>query len=88
MFIFRSVTYWLTLLFLVLIGIASTVSWLYVVPPLKDRLVQQKINSLADRGRQLVQASIAVNASLLPQGVLFFNRTTSHLHRYRRSTLS
>ena len=46
MFIFRSVTYWLTILFLVLIGIASIVSWLYVVPPLKDRLVQQKFDSL------------------------------------------
>jgi signal transduction histidine kinase len=45
-FIFRSVTYWLTILFLVLIGIASIVSWLYVVPPLKDRLVQQKFDSL------------------------------------------
>jgi signal transduction histidine kinase len=45
-FIFRSVTYWLTLLFLLLIGIASAVSWVWVVPPLRDRLVQQKLDSL------------------------------------------
>jgi signal transduction histidine kinase len=59
-FIFRSVTYWLTLLFLVLIGIASIVSWLYVVPPLKDRLVQQKLDSLQVASTTSFNSPIAV----------------------------
>jgi signal transduction histidine kinase len=65
-FIFRSVTYWLTLLFLVLIGIASIVSWLYVVPPLKDRLVQQKFDSL----RAATASSFNTSVEGLPGGGL------------------
>jgi len=46
MFIFRSVRYWLTLLFLVLTAAGSLAAWLYVVPPLRDRLVNQKRQDL------------------------------------------
>lgn len=47
MFLLHSVRNWLTLLFLLLIAIASGVSWLWVVPPLKDRLIEQKLTDLA-----------------------------------------
>ena len=47
MFLLHSVRNWLTLLFLLLIAVASTASWLWVVPPLKDRLITQKLQDLA-----------------------------------------
>ena len=47
MFLFHSVRNWLTLLFVALIGLASAVSWLYAVPTLKARLVDQKLQDLA-----------------------------------------
>jgi len=72
-FIFRSVTYWLTLLFLVLIGIASTVSWLWVVPPLKDRLVQQKFDTLRAASATSFNAQIPITASLLAQQSYFID---------------
>jgi signal transduction histidine kinase len=46
-FLLHSVRNWLTLLFLLLIAVASTASWLWVVPPLKDRLITQKLQDLA-----------------------------------------
>jgi signal transduction histidine kinase len=39
----RSVKNWLTLLVVALVAIASLVTWLYVVPPLRDRLEQAKL---------------------------------------------
>jgi signal transduction histidine kinase len=69
--IFRSVTYWLTLLFLVLIGIASTVSWLYVVPPLKNRLVQQKLQSLTAVSATAFNTHIAGSGTLLGDQYIF-----------------
>lgn len=46
MFILRSVRNWLTLLFLVLTALAALAVWLYVVPPLRTRLVNQKLKDL------------------------------------------
>lgn len=40
---FRSVKNWLTLLILGLVALAMLVAWTYVVPPLRDRLVTQKL---------------------------------------------
>ena len=41
--LFRSVKNWLTLLILALVALAMAVAWVYVVPPLLDRLDQQKL---------------------------------------------
>jgi signal transduction histidine kinase len=59
LFLFRSVRNWLTLLFVVLIAAASLTSYIYVVPPLKDRLVRQK---LAD----MVASSSLLSANIAP----------------------
>jgi two-component system sensor histidine kinase VicK len=40
---FRSVKNWLTVLILALVALAMIVAWVYVVPPLADRLDQQKL---------------------------------------------
>ena len=40
---FRSVKNWLTILILALVALAMIVAWAYVVPPLANRLVQQKL---------------------------------------------
>ena len=40
---FRSVKNWLTILILALVALAMIVAWAYVVPPLADRLDQQKL---------------------------------------------
>ena len=40
---FRSVKNWLTVLILALVALAMIVAWAYVVPPLADRLDQQKL---------------------------------------------
>jgi len=45
-FVLRSVRNWLTLLFLVLTAMAAMAVWLYVVPPLRTRLVNQKLTDL------------------------------------------
>jgi two-component system sensor histidine kinase VicK len=45
-FVLRSVRNWLTLLFLVLTAMAALAVWLYVVPPLRTRLVNQKLTDL------------------------------------------
>jgi signal transduction histidine kinase len=42
-FFLRSVKNWLTLLFVAIAALASLVVWLYVVPPLENRLVTQKL---------------------------------------------
>ncbi len=39
----RSVKNWLTLLVVALVGVASAVTWAYVVPPLRDRLEDGKL---------------------------------------------
>lgn len=46
MFVLRSVRNWLTLLFLILTAMAALAVWLYVVPPLRTRLVNQKLTDL------------------------------------------
>ena len=40
---FRSVKNWLTILILALVALAMIVAWAYVVPPLANRLDQQKL---------------------------------------------
>ncbi len=40
---FRSVKNWLTLLIVALVALAMMVAWVYVVPPLRGRLVDQKL---------------------------------------------
>src|SRR5665811_2367621 len=40
---FRSVKNWLTILILALVALAMVVAWAYVVPPLANRLDQQKL---------------------------------------------
>ena len=44
--VFRSVKNWLTLLIVALVGLAMVVAWLYVVPPLGNRLDQQKLRDM------------------------------------------
>jgi signal transduction histidine kinase len=41
--VFSSVKNWLTLLIVALVALAMAVAWLYIVPPLGDRLDQQKL---------------------------------------------
>ncbi len=40
---FRSVKNWLTLLIVIVVAFAMLVAWVYVVPPLRGRLVEQKL---------------------------------------------
>ncbi len=44
--LFSSVKNWLTLLIVALVTLAMLVAWLYVVPPLADRLDEQKLNDM------------------------------------------
>jgi signal transduction histidine kinase len=68
-FIFRSVRYWLTLLFLVLTAAGSAVAWLYVVPPLRDRLVTQKTNDLLGSA-QLVASNLVAKYVSISDGAV------------------
>ena len=70
MFLLRSVRNWLTLLFLVLIAAASLTSWLYVVPPLKSRLVQQKLKDLTANSNLIVNKVLPV-ITVTPKGYEF-----------------
>jgi signal transduction histidine kinase len=54
---FRSVKNWLTLLIVALVALAMLVAWVYVVPPLRGRLVEQKL------------ADVRLNAGLISQTV-------------------
>jgi signal transduction histidine kinase len=56
MFILRSVRGWLTLLFLVLTALSSFAIWLYIVPPLRSRLVSQKLTDLAANSEFIVRS--------------------------------
>jgi two-component system sensor histidine kinase VicK len=52
-FLLRSVRNWLTVLFLVVVAVAVLTAYLYIVPPLQDRLVSQKLNELTAGVRAL-----------------------------------
>jgi two-component system sensor histidine kinase VicK len=54
----RSVKNWLTLLFLAVLAVAILTAFLYVIPPLEDRLVTQKLNDLG-RSSDLVIGGIS-----------------------------
>jgi len=56
MFILRSVRGWLTLLFLVLTALSSFAIWLYIVPPLRSRLVSQKLDDLSANSEFIVRS--------------------------------
>jgi len=49
--VLRSVKNWLTLLILGLVVLAMLVAWAYVVPPLSDRLVKQKLVDASNSAR-------------------------------------
>jgi len=63
---FRSVKNWLTILILALVALAMAVAWAYVVPPLADRLDQQKLTD------QRLSAGL-ISQTLIP----FLNDSTS-----------
>jgi signal transduction histidine kinase len=52
---FRSVKNWLTLLIVALVALAMMVAWVYVVPPLRGRLVDQKLVEARDNARLISQ---------------------------------
>lgn len=56
----RSVKNWLTLLFLAVLAVAILTAFLYVIPPLEDRLITQKLNDLG-RSSDLVTSGISQN---------------------------
>ena len=77
MFIFRSVRYWLTLLFLVLTAAGSAAAWLYVVPPLRDRLVAQKTNELLSSAQLVATNLVAKYVSISNGAVVVVPRFSS-----------
>lgn len=54
-FLLRSVRNWLTLLFLAVVAIAVLTAYLYIVPPLQDRLVSRKLTELTGGASSLDQ---------------------------------
>jgi signal transduction histidine kinase len=54
-FLLRSVRSWLTLLFLAVVAVAVLTAYLYIVPPLQDRLVSRKLTELTTGARSLDQ---------------------------------
>jgi two-component system sensor histidine kinase VicK len=54
-FVLRSVRNWLTLLFLAVVAVAVLTAYLYIVPPLQDRLVSRKLAELARGASSLDQ---------------------------------
>ena len=63
---FRSVKNWLTLLIVALVALAMLVAWVYVVPPLHGRLVEQKLVDARGNARlisETVSQFIAYNAT-------------------------
>ena len=54
-FLLRSVRNWLTLLFLAVVAVAVLTAYLYIVPPLQDRLVSRKLTELTTGARSLDQ---------------------------------
>jgi len=77
MFILKSVRGWLTLLFLMLTALSAFAIWLYIVPPLRSRLVNQKLADLQNNS-EFINSRITPswedatleNGELLPQDAL------------------
>jgi len=61
---FRSVKNWLTILILALVALAMIVAWAYVVPPLANRLEQQKLTD------QRLSASV-ISTTVATSGVYY-----------------
>jgi two-component system sensor histidine kinase VicK len=61
---FRSVKNWLTILILALVALAMIVAWAYVVPPLANRLEQQKL------AEQRLSASV-ISTTVATSGVYY-----------------
>jgi signal transduction histidine kinase len=55
---FRSVKNWLTLLIVIVVGFAMLTAWVYVVPPLRGRLIEQKLAD-ARSSAQLMSDTLA-----------------------------
>jgi len=62
--LFRSVKNWLTVLILALVALAMLVAWVYVVPPLANRLDQQKLTD------QRLSASV-ISSTVANSGVYY-----------------
>ncbi len=62
--LFRSVKNWLTILILALVALAMLVAWVYVVPPLANRLDQQKLTD------QRLSASV-ISSTVANSGVYY-----------------
>ncbi len=50
---FSSVKNWLTLLIGALVALAMLVAWVYVVPPLRGRLIEQKLGDASASAQQV-----------------------------------
>jgi two-component system sensor histidine kinase VicK len=83
----RSVRNWLTLLFLAVVAVAVVTAYLYIVPPLQDRLVSRKLTELTAGASRLTGANPvplqvdsaghvlpALNQTLLPSIAVFFDQ--------------
>src|SRR5664280_420973 len=62
--LFRSVKSWLTVLILALVALAMLVAWVYVVPPLANRLDRQKLTD------QRLSASV-ISSTVANSGVYY-----------------
>ena len=67
--LFRSVKNWLTVLILALVALAMLVAWVYVVPPLANRLDQQKLTD------QRLSASV-ISSTVANSGVYYLGSRT------------
>ena len=79
---FRSVKNWLTLLIVALVALAMLVAWVYVVPPLRGRLVEQKLADARGNAR-------LISETLSHRGLPATTRATGQLvdaDAERRST--
>ena len=54
---FRSVKNWLTLLIVIVVAFAMLTAWVYVVPPLRGRLVEQKLGEASASAQQIAAVS-------------------------------
>jgi signal transduction histidine kinase len=55
---FRSVKNWLTLLIVIVVAFAMLTAWVYVVPPLRGRLVEQKLGEASANAQQIADTLV------------------------------
>ena len=55
---FRSVKNWLTLLIVIVVAFAMLTAWVYVVPPLRGRLVEQKLGEASASAQQIADTLV------------------------------